>query len=69
MAQSMKLILAALMLLLTLALILSPLYLVWLGLTGTGSFWIRALLVVTGLVLCRMAKPISVITGKDWKIF
>ena len=65
----MKLILAALMLLLTLCLILSPLYLVWLGLTGTGSFWIRALLVVTGLVLCRMAKPISVITGKDWKIF
>lgn len=65
----MKLLLTALMLLLTLCLILSPLYLVWLGLTGTGSFWIRVLLVVTGLVLCRMAKPISVITGKDWKIF
>ena len=65
----MKLLLAALMLLLTLALILSPLYLVWLALTGTGSFWIRALLVVAGLVLCRMAKPISVITGKDWKVF
>lgn len=65
----MKLLLAALMLLLTLALILSPLYLVWLGLTGTGSFWIRALLVVIGLVLCRMAKPISIITGRDWKIF
>ena len=65
----MKLLLAALMLLLTLALILSPLSLVWLGLTGTGSFWIRALLVVAGLVLCRMAKPISVITGKDLKVF
>ena len=65
----MKLILAALMLLLSLCLILSPLYLVWLGFIGTGSFWIRVLLVVTGLVLCRMAKPISVITGKDWKIF
>lgn len=65
----MKLLLAALMLLLSLCLILSPLYLVWLGLTGTGSFWIRALLVVAGLVLCRMAKPISVITGEDWKIF
>ena len=65
----MKLLLAALLLLLTLCLILSPLYLVWLGLTGTGSCWIRVLLVVTGLVLCRMAKPISVITGKDWKIF
>jgi hypothetical protein len=65
----MKLLLAALMLLLSLCLILSPLYLVWLGLTGTGSFWIRTLLVVAGLVLCRMAKPISVITGKDWKVF
>ena len=65
----MKLILAALMLLLSLCLILGPLYLVWLGFMGTGSFWIRVLLVVTGLVLCRMAKPISVITGKDWKIF
>jgi hypothetical protein len=65
----MKLLLAAVMLLLSLCLILSPLYLVWLGLTGTGNFWIRALLVVAGLVLCRMAKPISVITGKDWKIF
>lgn len=65
----MKLLLAALMLLLSLCLILSPLYLVWLGLTGTGNFWIRALLVVAGLVLCRMAKPISVITGKDWKVF
>ena len=65
----MKLLLAALMLLLSLCLILSPLYLVWLGLTGTGSFGIRVLLVVAGLVLCRMAKPISVITGKDRKVF
>ena len=65
----MKPLLAALMLLLTLALILSPLYLVWLGFMGTGSFLIRVQLVVIGLVLCRMAKPISVITGKDWKIF
>lgn len=65
----MKLLLAALMLLLSLCLILSPLYLVWLGLTGTGSFWIRTLLVVAGLVLCRMAKPISVITGKDLRLF
>ena len=65
----MKLLLAALMLLLTLALILSPLYLVWLGFVGESSFWIRVLLVVTGLVLCRVVKPISIITGKDWKIF
>ena len=65
----MKFLLAALMLLLSLCLILSPLYLVWLGFTGTGSFWIRVLLVVIGLVLCRLTKPISIITGRDWKIF
>ena len=33
----MKLLLAALTLLLTLALILSPLYLVWIGFVGDGS--------------------------------
>ena len=65
----MKLLLAALMLLLTLALILSPLYLVWIGFVGEGSFWTKSLLVVIGLILCRMVKLISIITGRDWKIF
>ena len=65
----MKLLLAALTLLLTLALILSPLYLVWIGFVGDGSFRVKTLLVVIGLVLCRMVKPISIITGKDWTIF
>ena len=66
----MKLLLAALMLLLSLSLILSPLFLVYIGLLGSEvSFGWRVVLVVIGLVLCRMAKPISVITGKDWKVF
>ena len=65
----MKHLSAALMLLLTLCLLLSPLYLVWIGLVGEGNFWIRILLVVIGLVLCRLTKPISIITGRDWKIF
>ena len=66
----MKLLHAALTLLLSLLLILSPLYLVYLGLVGAEvSFGWRVVLVVSGLVLCRMAKPISVITGKDWKVF
>jgi len=65
----MKLLFAALMLLLTLCLLLSPLYLVWIGFVGEGSLWIRVLLVVIGLVLCRLTKPISIITGWDWKIF
>ncbi len=66
----MKLFLAALSLLLTIALICSPLYLVYIGFVGSDvSFWLRVVLVVIGLVLCRLVKPISIITGKDWKIF
>ena len=66
----MKILLAALSLLLTIALVCSPLYLVYIGLVGMNvSFGVRVVFVVTGLVLCRLAKPISVITGKDWKIF
>ena len=66
----MKLLLAALTLLLALALICSPLYLVYIGFVGANvSFWVRVVLVVIGLVLCRVVKPISIITGKDWKVF
>ena len=61
----MKILLAALFLLATVALICSPLYLVYVGLVYSGSLWVRALLLVFGLILCRMTKPISVITGKD----
>ena len=66
----MKLLFAALSLLLTLALVCSPLYLVYIGFLGQNvSFWVRVVLVVIGLVLCRLVKPISIITGKDWKVF
>ena len=65
----MRLLFDALKLLLTLYLLLSPLYLVWIGFVGKSSFWTKMLLVVIGLVLCRLTKPISIITGKDWKIF
>ena len=66
----MKLLLAVLSLLLTLALVCSPLYLVYIGFVCPNiSFWVRVVLVVIGLVLCRVVKPISIITGKDWKVF
>jgi hypothetical protein len=65
-----KLFLAALSLLLSIALVCSPLYLVYIGFVGSDvSFWARVVLMVIGLVLCRVVKPISIITGKDWKIF
>ena len=66
----MKTLLAALILLFTIALICSPLYMVYAGIVFYNDhIWMKVLLVVVGLVLCRMVKPISVITGKDFKIF
>ena len=66
----MKILLASLTLLLTIALVCSPLYLVYAGMVFYNDhIWMKVLLVVVGLVLCRMVKPISVITGKDFKIF
>jgi hypothetical protein len=66
----MKLLLATLTLLLVITLVCSPLYLVYIGFVSPNiSFWVRVVLVVIGLVLCRVVKPISIITGKDWKIF
>ena len=66
----MKLLLAALLLLLSMALICSPLYLVYIGFVGSDvCFWVRVVLVMIGLGLCRVVKPISIITGKDWKVF
>ena len=66
----MKILFATLFLLATIALICSPLYLVYVGLVVySGSFWVRVLLVVIGLIICRMTKPISVITGTDLVIF
>lgn len=66
----MKVLIAALTLLVTLALICSPLYLVYAGFVFYNDhFWVKILLVAVGLVLCRMVKPLSIITGKDLKIF
>ena len=57
-------------LLLTITLICSPLYLVYAGIVlNTNHFWTKLVLVVVGLILCRMVKPISVLSGKDLKVF
>jgi len=66
----MKILLASLTLLLTIALVCSPLYLVYAGIVFYNDhFWVKVLLVVVGLVLCRMVKPISILTGKGLKVF
>ena len=53
----------------TIAAMCSPLYLVWLGLTMSGSALVRIGLIVVGLILCRLFKPISNLFNKDFKIF
>ena len=66
----MKVLIAALTLLFTIALVCSPLYMVYAGLVFYNDhFWVKVLLVVVGLILCRMVKPVSILTGKDLKIF
>ena len=65
----MKILFATLFLLATIALICSPIYLIYVGFVYFGAFWVKALLVVIGLIICRMTKPLSVITGKDLVIF
>ena len=65
-----KTLINMLYLLLTIALICSPLYLVYAGIVlSTNHFWIKVVLVVVGLILCRMVKPISVLSDKDLKVF
>ena len=66
----MKTLLAALTLLVTITLVCSPLYLVYAGIVFYNDhFWVKVLLVVVGFILCRMVKPLSIITDKDLKIF
>lgn len=64
-----KTFLAALMCLIIVAHMCSPFYLVWYGFTTGGSVIFRIVCIVTGLILLRLFKPISNLTGKDYKFF
>ena len=64
-----KTFLAALMCLIIVALMCSPIWLVWRGFTMSGSVVVRITFIVIGLVLLRLFKPISNLTDKDYKIF
>ena len=65
----MKSILNFLELIIVICLILLPVWFVYYGFTGEMNFIMRVVMVVTGLLLCRIVKPISILTGKDFKIF
>ena len=64
-----KTFLAALMCLIIVALMCSPIFLVWHGFTMSGSVIVRIAFIVIGLILLHLFKPISNLTGKDYKIF
>ena len=64
-----KTFLASLMMLITITAMCSPLCLIWLGFTMNGSALVRICLIVVGLILCRLVKPISNLFDKDFKIF
>lgn len=65
-----KLIMAFIMLLIVSAIIICPFKLIFDGFVAvsTGSVY-GVVSVVIGLILLRLIKPISIITGKDYKIF
>lgn len=65
-----KLILAFIMFLIVSAIIIYPFKMVFDGfvMVGNGSVW-GIVSVVVGCILLRLIKPISIITGKDYKIF
>ena len=65
----MRLFISSIRLLITICLIMVPVLLVYYGFTGEMNFMMRIVMVVTGLLLCRIVKPISILTGKDFKIF
>lgn len=64
-----KTFLASLMMLITITAMCSPLCLIWLGFTMNGSALVRIGLIVVGLILRRLFKPISNLFDKDFKIF
>ena len=61
----MKTIIACIMLMLTIALICSPLFVIWYGITADLTPWEHVLVTAIGFLFCRLVKPISILVGKD----
>lgn len=66
-----KIILAIIMLFFVCVIIGLPFYLIIFGfyLAGTDAFWTGCCLVIVGLFILRLVKPISILMDKDYKIF
>ena len=64
-----KLIFASLLLLATLAVICSPMFVLWMGIFAPLSFWGHVAVTALGLFLCYLVKPVSILTGNDYQLF
>ncbi len=64
-----KLIFATLLLLATIAVICSPLFVLWMGIFAPLSFWGHVAVTALGLFLCYLVKPVSILTGNDYQLF
>ena len=64
-----KLIFASLLLLAVIAVICFPLFVLWMGIFAPLSFWGHVAVTALGLLLCRLVKPVSILTGNDYQLF
>ena len=64
-----KLIFALLLSMVVTAIICFPLFVVWMGVFAPLSFWGHVAVTAIGLFLCYLVKPVSIFTGKNYKIF
>ena len=64
-----KLIFASLLLLAGIAIVCFPLFVLWMGIFAPLSFWGHVAVTALGLFLCRLVKPVSILTGNDYQLF
>lgn len=64
----MKTLTAMLTLLIVIATLLLPIAMIIWGLNPAISMWLRIALIVTGIVMVRLVKPLSILLDRDLKI-
>ena len=64
-----KLIFASLLFLAGIAIVCFPLFVLWMGIFAPLSFWGHVAVTSLGLFLCRLFKPVSILSGNDYQLF
>ena len=64
-----KWIFAIILSLAVVAIIGFPLFVVLMGVFAPLSFWSHVAVTAIGLFLCYLVKPVSIVTGKNYKLF